>query len=296
MSLQYAGGTRVNYTFTDAGTRADLVAKLETQLGNAGWSTISGGGSSDVLMKSAVTPDGLSIRVRLLEPGSGNCAQFTIKNNAGTLTSQIFYLLPGAFDWRIVANKFGFFMFRTGAAQRLASRAVLAAGTIWVPSFVLSLMGSDLNCGWTMGNGASDTTAAANSWRNSLGLHTTTNTWRLSSLYTSYMNNYTVTNDAMPRFMLAIHPHGSNIAYGVLKWQDDSYFQSEAVMGWSPDSTTSSITSRWKGQLYDGMILTGASAVVGESTVTFDGHTWIAITDQCDANLGGLGTLYIAVD
>lgn len=291
MALQYAGGTRVNYTFTDANTRADLVAKLETQLGTAGWSTISGGGSSDVLMKSAVDANGLSIRLRLYDPGSGNCAQFTIKNNAGTLTSQIFYLLPGSFDWRIVANKYSFYMFRRGAAQRVASRAVLAAGTLWVPSWVLTGMGSDLDAGWVMGNGASDTTTAANSWRNTLSNFTTTNSFRMSSLWTSYMNNYTVQNDTMPRFVL----FQAVITVALTKWQDGSYPQVEAIIGWSADSSTTSVPCALKGQLYDGMLLTSLQAA-GESTITFDGHTWIAITDQCDVFAQGSGTLYIAVD
>lgn len=295
MALQYAGGTRINFTFTDAGTRASLVSNLETQLAAAGWSTISGGGTGDVLMKSAVTPDGLSIRVRLLDPGSGNCAQFTILNNAGTLTSQIYFLLPGSFDWRIVANKYQFFMFRRGAAQRVASRAVLAAGTLWVPSFVLSTMGSDLDAGWAMGNGVTDTTTAAQTWRNMLGWNSGgTNTFRMSSLWTSFMLNYTVQNSEMPRFKLPVRGHTAGTTFPISQWQDDSYFQEEAVIGWSPDSTTTTIAGKWKGQLYDALVL--AARVDGESTITFDGHTWIAITDQADLSTEGWGTLFIAVD
>ena len=122
MSIQYAGGTRINYTFTDAGTRLDLVNKLNAQLKLAGWSVISGDGTADVLMKTAVNPDGLSCRLRLYDPAANNCAQFTLKNNAGTLTSQIHYLLPGSWQWRIVANQYWFAMFRTTAANRNASR------------------------------------------------------------------------------------------------------------------------------------------------------------------------------
>jgi hypothetical protein len=289
MAIQYAGGTRVNYTFTDAGTRADLVSKLETKLGTAGWSTISGGGSSDVLMKSAVTPDGLSIRLRLYDPGSGNCAQFTIKNNAGTLTSQIHYLLPGSVEWRIIANKYWFLMFRTGAAARVAARGYLAGGTIWVPSFVLTQMGSDLDCGFLLAHGVSDSDATIGvSWRNWL-----LDTRRASSLYTSFMID--VSADGVPAqpYLMAPSVNINSTANIGVAWQGGDRHQMEALIAWAPGSTSTS-SPTIKGQLFDAIVLSGKAT--GESTITFDGHTWIAVTDQCDYNIRGAGSLYVAVD
>ena len=32
------------------------------------------------------------------------------------------------------------------------------------------------------------------------------------------------------------------------------------------------------------------------STISFNGHTWMAVTDQCDTCPQGWGTLYVAVD
>jgi hypothetical protein len=297
MAIQYAGGTRVNYTFTDNGTRLSLVNNLNTQLKNAGWSAISGDGTGDVLMQSAMTPDGLKIRFRLLDPGSGNCAQFTMKNSTGTLTSSIGYLLPGSFDWRIVANKYQFFMFRTGSANRKAARGVLNGGTIWMPSSQVSLLGSDKECGWMDAAGTSDTdttqretfrsvlTMTCLSFAPSYGLR--------SSLYTSFMVNTTDnTTLSQPGFLIpgsAVNAAGRSSA----AWQGGERHQAEALIGWSSGSANS---NQWaiKGQVWDAMILSGQAN--GETTITYDGHTFIAITDLASDVQVGYATLYIAVD
>lgn len=281
MAIQYSGGTIVNYTFTDAGTRADLVAKLETQLGNAGWSTISGGGSSDVLMKSAVTAQGLSIRLRLYDPGSGNCPQFTIKNNAGTLTSSIAYLLPASAEWRIWACKYWFIMFRTGVTNRTTSRGVLAGGTIvGLPTNVLSIMGSDLDCGWMHFNGISDTDAVGHySFRDRVATFSAAATAYGSSLYTSQMVNYTSSAHSTPSLAtLRTTSYGAGGATDAVAWQDDSAPIIEPRIGWSSTSANTG-QSKLKGFLADACIL--MKAVSGEATISnIDGHTWIAITDQ----------------
>jgi hypothetical protein len=291
MAIQYAGGTRVNYTFTDAGTRADLVSKLETQLGNAGWSTISGGGTGDVLMKSAVTPDGLSIRFRLYDPGSGNCAQITMKNNAGTLTSQTIWLLPASADWRIVANKYQFFMFRRGATNRALARGIAMGGTIWMPASQVTLLGSDKDCGWMQGTSTSDTDATARqSFRTKLTPIGTSP--RASSLYTSFLIDVS-DNPGLSQPTLMIPSLTVDTTKPSFAWQGGERHQMEALIGWSPDSSSSS-RMVIKGQLWDGMVLSGQAT--GESTISYDGHTFIAITDQAADEIRGVGTLHIAVD
>jgi hypothetical protein len=76
MAIQYAGGTNVNTTYA-AGTRTQLVDNLKAELVNAGWSVASGS-SGDWKLDSATTPAGHNCRVRLWDPGSGNCAQVRI--------------------------------------------------------------------------------------------------------------------------------------------------------------------------------------------------------------------------
>src|SRR6266496_4861398 len=133
MSIQYSGGTLINRTFTPT-TRADWVNNVTQALSDAGWTTISGipGSGSDVKLESAANNNGAKIRFRFLDPGSGNCAQVTMKNVAETLTSQIIYCLPAAGNgqWRIIANKFHFFAFATGN-NATAQRATVMGGTAY---------------------------------------------------------------------------------------------------------------------------------------------------------------------
>jgi hypothetical protein len=261
---------------------------LESALATAGWSTISGGGTGDVLMKTAVGPGGQSIRVRLLDPGSGNCAQITMKNNSGSLTSQTFFLLPESSSWRIVANKYSFYMFRTSAANRAAPRGVCMGGTIWIPDFVLATMGSDFECGYMQGHATTDTdTTAGTSWRNSMD-----QARRNSSIWTGLVVDASANLNVAQPLLMPPSLNSDNTANAGYRWQDGSLHQMEAIVGWAESG--GGALCAFKGQLWDAMIVSGQA--VGETTITFDGHTFIAITDQCGLSRKGIGTLYVAVD
>src|SRR4051812_47184678 len=97
MAIQYSG-TNYNSTFTcTTGTRQEIVTGLQTALTAAGWTVISGSGTGNVLMESATTPapQSLVMRVKLFDPGSGNCAQLVPRNQANThAMSNYLPLLP----------------------------------------------------------------------------------------------------------------------------------------------------------------------------------------------------------
>lgn len=289
MSVQYSGGPYVNYPFTDAGTRLDLVNNLNAQLKEAGWSVISGDESADVLMKSAVTPAGLSVRLRLYDPGGGNCAQLFIKNNAGTLTSQAFYLLPESVGWRIVANPYWFGMFKSGAAYRNVGRSALFAGTIWVPDSVATVMGSDLDCGFIQGVGSSDgDTGTSQSWRNRIAM---ADSMRASTLFRSFMLTGAYDNSGQP-MLISPGPNCYQQGDSPFEWEGGGRHDIEALIAWSPDGSTGT-RAKIKGQLWDAMAMGGLFD--GETTISFDGHTFIAVTDQCSQERNGIGTLFVAI-
>lgn len=108
-SIQYSGGTLINRTFAPA-SRADWVGNVTQALCDAGWTTISGSCGStsagvDIKLETAANNNGAKIRFRFLDPGSGNCAQVTMKNVAETITSQAMFALPsaGGGTWRVIA-------------------------------------------------------------------------------------------------------------------------------------------------------------------------------------------------
>jgi hypothetical protein len=190
-SVLYSGGTIVNTTFTTTvGTRAEVVAGIETALTSAGWSTISGGGTGTVLMKSATTasPKSNSIRVRLNDPGSGNCAEVRIEDDSGTYASQNFYLLPAAGKvFRIIACQYNFFCF---TPQPSAAREFVCGGTLHIPEFLESVTTGSL--GWMQGNAASDSdTSIRYTFRTRLGVYAAAFT---GLAWCSQIRNNSVTN------------------------------------------------------------------------------------------------------
>lgn len=268
MSIQYSGSTLVNMTFNSDGTRLNLVSTLATQLVNAGWSIVSGSGTADVLVQSAVTPQGCFVRFRLFDPGSGNCAQFTMRSSAGGLISAIGYMLPTAGkQFRIVANKYQFFFFSTGSANRTTAREVLIGGTLWVPDFIQADLGSNLDLGWVQYTGISDTgTVTQGSFR------TAASFFFGSTLYKTWMVNFVNTVPLPGLVGLSISSNG-NFGY---RWQTDALPTFEPLMSFSSNNT---ITGEQKivGVMFDTVCVAGA--FTGESTISLDGHTWLAITD-----------------
>ncbi|HWR36362.1 MAG TPA: hypothetical protein VN622_10885 [Clostridia bacterium] len=290
MAIQYSGGTIVNTTFVSDGTRRQLVDQLAAALATAGWSYVSGSGTADVLMKTAVTPQGLSVRFRLYDSGAGNCAQFTMKNNAGTLTSAIAYMLPTAGrTFRIWANQYWFAMFASGAVYRSSPRNIMLGGTIsGVPANILASLGADLDVGWFNWSGDTDTSVAFNfTFRDRLSSWGgTSNSTYSASIWKSFLLNYSNYANSFPQFpMLVWYANGTFCP----NWDDGTVVQIDARIGWSATASING-TFRYKGFLSDAFVL--GSMMNGESDlITFDGHTWMPITDQS----ASLATLYVMV-
>lgn len=290
MSIQYAGGTIVNTTFVSDGTRGNLISNLNTQLKNAGWTIVSGDGTGDVLVQSATTPAGLFIRFRLYDPGANNCAQITMKNNGtpAALTSSIAYVLPtNGKTFRIIANKYQFFMFSSGATYRKTNREIVMGGVPYMWDFNVAVLLSDFQCGWFVYNGESDTDVAAKStWRDCLSFYTSSNK-TASSLLMNNMLNYTTYNHASPAISLPMFIEVySNYGYRLL---DNSTTINEAIIGWA-SGIANNTEIKFIGMLWDALVHGAVAA--GESTISFDGRTYMAITDQ---SVFHDATLYIAV-
>ena len=62
------------------------------------------------------------------------------------------------------------------------------------------------------------------------------------------------------------------------RWEDTTQLVYEPFVGWSDGGAEPKL----HGLLYDAMIVNGAG-VTGETTFTFDGHTWIYLTDGPNA-------------
>jgi len=277
MAIQYAGGTNVNTTFTcTTGTRREIVDGLVAALNTAGWTTVSGGGTGDVLLASATTPQGLSIRCRVYDAGSGNCTRFQMRNAAGSKVSQDFFLAPAAARvYRVIANKYQWFCFVPTVPN--AGREFGAMGVPWIPSFLEGVITGD--CGWANNNAWSDgDTTNRYSLRTMLAGHE-----KGSGLVNSSLCEWSgVTLNAGIRLLSLIGGWTDQPASGY-RWHDLSLFVCEPLISWGTQNTGDEALIR--GQLWDAVIV-GQAFAAGE-TISLDGKTWYAITGS---NTGGSAT------
>lgn len=279
MPIQYAGGTNVNNTFTQSGsaTRREIVDGIVTELGTAGWSTISGGGTGDVLLESATTPAGLKMRVRVLDPGSGNCAQVKVRNASNSISqSSAMFLVPGnGKTWRVIANKYQCFVFVPGTS---ASREYAAWGVPYT---------SDSNittCFWAQGNAQSDTDTTVRPTFRTV-LHTTFNfncPISVCCVNDGWWENPANTNFSYlfggSQYLLipstAIGNHISSAGY---RWHDGNALIVEPLLSFG--SVSSSDEGKVRGQLWDAFLTTEAYAV--DTTLSgVDSKNWWCLTNN----------------
>jgi len=294
MSIQYAGGTIINTTFTQStGTRAEIVSNLITQLLAAGWTLVSGSGTDQVLKCAATATGvtGLQIAVRVYDPGSGNCARVALRNVSGTRIGQDLYLFPAASKtWRIIANKYQFFIFTPGSS---APREFAAAGQLCVPSWLTSVT---VNAGWANGNAISDTdTTAKTSFRTNLAPLQTVQ-GRTTALASDTLLDIGSSNSSLPTPELLI-PQAGFINAGQqntngYRWADNTLLVGDALLAMGIASITDE--AKVYGQLWDAALVNDSFAA--DSNISLDGHTWWGITvGNTGTSQYAHGTLFIAV-
>jgi hypothetical protein len=289
MAIQYSGSTIVNTTFL-GDSRAAIASNVISQLLAAGWTNLSGSGTDQVLA-SGVTPQGLQVAVRVMDPGSGNCARLYLQNVSGTSVGVANYLLPGAStNYRIIATKYHLFVLpETGAP---AARQFVCGGVLWIPSWLVGVIVN--NSGWMQGNGQSDA-ATYEALTFCKALHTRLSTYNQTNLCSDVMwsASYYVGTVLNSLQVLSV-PAGAALNNGApYTWHDDTYLAAEPLLGMGV--TSSSDTARIRGQLFDAMILTAPFSI--GTVISYDGHDWMAITDYNEGGSGNSrGTLCVLID
>ena len=291
--IRYSGGTIINTTSTPT-TRGALCNLITQALSDAGWTTISGtpGSSADVTMGTAAGNQGQKVRVRVFDPATGNCVQLTLKHSSGSPTSSICYVLPASVLWRVIANKFHFFAFQSGSGARISPRAAVFGGIVYVESF-LPLSAGD-GAGFIQGTGTSDTDVTSHSsWRNNLRSYDTTNAGgAFSGLWVAtMMNTSSWSSQAGAPSILVWQGGHQDLSGNAYRWEDGSALAYEPLVCWG--TTGSAEDARVKGQLYDAVVVSGIRP--GESTINFDGHNWMSITDVPTASTAANSQLYLAI-
>lgn len=281
-SIQYAGGTNVNSTFTQvSGSRQELIGAIETALTTAGWSTLSGAGSGDVLMRSAATPAGLQCRVRLYE-GVSTTVEIYFSNGTGTATASTpIYLLPAAAEtWRVVANRYQLFVFTVSSTT--VARKWLAGGVPYVPSF-----SGVVEAVWSHGNSdnsgnyrSSFRTVLSLQFNNTTGAGSPPCMWHLvNGTHWGGCGGNSPNQQGWPTLVV---PAAADLRFADVsgyRWYDDSSLIVEPLIAWGISGNTNE--RRLIGQLWDAVIVT--DAFFSETTYNIDSRTFFNVTNQ---NLG----------
>lgn len=299
MAIHYAGGTNVNTTFSNSSspTRREVVDGIVAALTTAGWSTVSGGGTGDVLMESATTPQGIKMRVEVKDPGSGNTARLYLKSSttAAAGTFGIGLLPQASKTWRVIANRYQAFVFVPGS---VAARDFCAFGSLYIPPTFADQI---FECCWMWGsaNGDSDTSSRPH-FRTHLGAWVNFSTaemcFILNGGFWEVGNGTNLNNSTAFGLPTLIWYQHSNVAMGcypyAYRWHDDSSLVSEPYMAFGHSNSDE---AKIHGQLWDAIICT--EAMGADVQFVYDSHNFYAITHNNVGNnsASGRGTLLLVV-
>jgi hypothetical protein len=293
MAIQYSGLTIVNTTFTcTTGTRQEIVNGVAAALLAAGWTQVAGiSGGTDQTLKSGTTPQGFAIRIRVFEPGAGNCAQLFMHNATGSLTqttNPIFLLPSVGAVYRVIASAYQFFILQPGITT---VRTFACGGVPYVPSFLTSGASPTTAVGWLTSNAQSDTDATVRtSFRTNLGCISA----NCSGLYNGTLwANFGggSGNHALVVPVSAIQQTwtagGSDFNYS-----DGSALIVDPLIAWG--TTNLSALGVIYGQLWDAAVIT--DSFVADTAATFDSHNWFNITgSNVGTNVLARGSLFVVV-
>lgn len=286
MPIVYAGGTNVNTTFSNSGsaTRREVVDGIVSALTTAGWSTISGSGTGDVVMESVADPNGLKMRVRLLDPGSGTCAQVKIRNTSNSLSQAgALYLRPeNSKTWRVIANRYQCFVFVP--ATSTVARDFAAWGTVAIPS---RLNGIITDCIWGWGNAQGDSDSSVRDcFRTKMCANSNFSMPNMmfivnAGYWESNASNFSNASGGLPSLVYPAFAGYQNIGSATnYRWHGDKAPMFEPYFAFG--ATSSVDEAKVRGQLWDAFI--SLDSYAKDATLSsIDSHNWWNITD---ANVG----------
>lgn len=293
MSIQYAGGTIVNTTFL-GDTRGNIALNVKNQLVNAGWTLIRTNTTNDFVVASATTPQGLSWRVRIYDPGSGVSCRFKAMNIAETKVQSGDCFLASAGDktYRIIANRYQFFVL---GPNLNVSGEYIAGGVPYLPAF---LTGVITEAFWLHSSSTTDNdTAFRNSFRSRLNLTPHQSFTNVGNLYTICNGNVAENNNNYGGNIGMLRLVGMGTSFyteynSAYRWHDDSSMLYEPLIAWGISSNFGD-EAKIRGQLWDSFIT--SDAWTADTTITVDGHNFLAIThSNAGTTTQSPGTLFVA--
>lgn len=281
-------GGDVNTTYTSDGTKQSLINGIETALLSAGWTTISGHATTNLLMQTVATPYPLQARFRFKDNG-GSSIQISVENTAGTITGSNTTSAGGVLTpvntrvFRVIANPYQAFIFVPGTFTTASTFVYI--GVPFVPAFLTGIT----NCALVIGNATADADVATNrpSWRIQLNLQGSANTpnqeaiWNSGILQNNSLGGPANNGASLPNFLIPMFAEYAAIGITLgatfmqpYRWFGGIIHEADPILSWG--LTTTSDEPTLKCILWDATIL--MDAYPGDSTSSWDSHNWWGIT------------------
>lgn len=300
------GKERITTVLEGAANKQQIINATESALLQVGWYTVSGSGSTNLLMQSSMTPQGLRYRLRVRDNG-GNNACFSVENVAGTRlgtnnTGGTGLLWPNNRTYRIVASKYQFFIFEENATSinnnSASTRSNVFCGVPWVPP---NLEGTIYEAIWLISNASSDGDGSQRGgMREVLGARNSSvggngnltvicngNIWES-------INNSSMNGIGMPSLITLWQ--GCRLQrqlYAWFRWHDDSEFMVDPLIAWGLTAQTDE--AKIRGQLWESYIAVGGPYQPNQ-TITIDGRQFLPMTiNNYGTNESARGALMTAI-
>lgn len=283
--LQHATGTHV-HTSVAADDKATLIGNIQTQLTTAGWSVVSGGGTSDLKMVCAATPQGNQIRVRIWD-ASANCVRIRVMNVSETIVmSDSGYLLPATSKTFLInANRHQFAIWCSGSDS---ARDFVMVSCMYIPTHLTGI--TTLAC--LISQSISDTdTGDRGGFRVSMSLRHPSSGYKgnffglVNSTVMEHTGDNTTTAKQGVPAIVTPRPADTTSTPQQALWYDGSSLIIEPLMGWGLSDIDDPF--RINGQLWDAALIT-EEFVMDHVPTAFNGKNWINLTS------GNVGSAYSA--
>lgn len=300
MSIQFSNGTITVSSFA-ATTTATLIAGIQAALTASGWTVVSGAGTTNLLMQTLTTPQGLAMRYKFHDNSFLVSSQATIQLSMQTVSGSIvgadlntgnspWLRVNASTNYKVICGPYYFWILVPGSYADYGFWAM--GGVPWTSSFQTSVTQIGYLVCKVKGTGSltqviptfrDNVTCCLNNQVPQQQLIYNTNYISLDGNAQSGNNNQGDSGMLRP-WLPAVNTQYTNNSPSMNQnvFTDGSFATADPWIGWdisrSGYPASSGDASSINGMLWDAVFIFDNSQV-GDATATFDGHTWFNISN-----------------
>lgn len=307
MSIAFSGGSIQVSSFA-ATTTSTLIGGIQTALTAAGWSVVSGSGTTNLVMQTATTPQSLAMRFKFhdnaITAGGVATVQISMQTTSGSIVGldndvkAPWVRVNGSTNYKIICGPYYFWLLVPGSYTDYGYFAM--GGVPWLPSFLSSIT----QCGYlvTQSNdqNSTDYLSIPHTFRSDVSCSVQNAIPRqqliVNTNYISTDGNLGMFNSSqcanfLQPWLPAQYEYSGNLAVpgtsngGANATVVSTFFDGSFATGdpWIAFTTNGSLTAPATGVVVMGMLWDSTfifdSTQAADATTTFSGHNWYNITN-----------------